>query len=154
MAFEYNIDQRVQEVKAGRQYPAKKVTDWTEEKKAEALVGYKELSEEEWSKLPVRAHVRYLRKDGSWKPGGYVRNHFTKDGQSGMYLENKFDSKAAGYASWPIMQLDIKKIWVRAPIVEEDEITKIKQYCKALEARLSATEARFEKLKLFVENRI
>jgi len=75
-----------------------------------------------WDRVPKGSHIRYLKKDrgdgisrgARFKPGGFVRNHFTnKDKKKMIMVENILGGKTGtrGYFSFPVTYEDVEHIW-------------------------------------------
>ena len=86
------------------------------------LVGFNELSKSDWGTLKMNDFVRYLRKDGSFRRGGYFKNSW-----AGTYGKNKgkeciqlSSSKSFKGNTWSVCHDDIDKIW-------KNEDTQIKE---------------------------
>jgi len=83
---------------------------------------YIKLNPEMWPKIPVGAHIRYIKKNKSgenlsreqrFKSGGYVRNQYNKDGKGGLVIENKPNGNKynAGYISYPLAFESVEELW-------------------------------------------
>ena len=79
------------------------------------LQNYEEIDVNKWSDIQPQAHIRYLRKDGAFRRGGFVKNVWvgingnTKDKKciqlsSSMYYTYKT-------TKWTVCFDDIDKIW-------------------------------------------
>jgi hypothetical protein len=76
-----------------------------------------------WDYIPTGSHIRYVKKDVAkaglsreerFKPGGFIRNHFTTDqGKKMLMIETKPGGKAGqfGYVSFPVAYEDIEELW-------------------------------------------
>lgn len=88
------------------------------------LQNYEEVDSTEWAAIVPSTHVRYLRKDGAFRRGGFVKNSWV-----GLYGASKGKkclqlSSAQSYKStkWTICLDDIDKIWQKKlNIVDEGE---------------------------------
>lgn len=87
-----------------------KSNDYSSEKIKELLENYNEVQHTEWETLPLGSHIRYLKKDGDFKPGGFIRtkrpDHFI--------LENvPFGSKKTNdkYVHWVMNFENVSKIF-------------------------------------------
>lgn len=91
----------------------KKTSSVTPEEKERMLSDYSELNKSEWETIPILSHIRYLRKDGAFRTGGFVKNSWI--GLYGPSKGKKCLQLAAGqdYKStkWTICLNDIEKIW-------------------------------------------
>jgi hypothetical protein len=97
----------------------------TDEIKELVSGGYFKLDLALWEYIPANSHIRYLKKPGEnnlpygkrFKPGGFVRNHYSKDNKKFIFLETKIGGKRndPGYISWPIAFDDIEIIWKKFP---------------------------------------
>ncbi len=94
----------------------KKTTEYTDEKINEMLTHYKEITKSEWLSIPIGTHIRYIKKDGKFQPGGFVRTKNTKEGKSYFILENdKFGSKARNpeYTFWPMNFDNVNRVFAK-----------------------------------------
>jgi hypothetical protein len=103
--------------KAGKEY--------TEDNIAEMLAdGYINVNSALWDYIPAGAHIRYFKKSPSgapalprtkrFKPGGFVRNHYsTDDGKKIIQIETRIGGKIGhdGYVTFPVKYDDIDEIW-------------------------------------------
>ncbi len=83
------------------------------EDQARMLTGYDEVPRSEWDTIPKDFHVRYLRKDGNFRRGGYVRNTWIsasgkRKGSTCIQLAGSSNFKAT---SWVVCFDDIDKLW-------------------------------------------
>jgi hypothetical protein len=88
----------------------------TESDREKLLDGYSEVDESEWGGIGMNAHIRYLRKDGAFRRGGYVKGHWIgtygpKKGKNCIQMINNL----SGYkpAHWNVCVDDITTIWIR-----------------------------------------
>jgi hypothetical protein len=88
----------------------------TESDREKLLAGYTELEESDWCNIAMHSHVRYLRKDGAFRRGGYVKGHWIgtygpKKGKNCIQMINNL----SGYkpTTWNVCVADIAKIWIR-----------------------------------------
>jgi hypothetical protein len=136
---------------------------WTDEEKRERLTGYLEIPAQYWENVRYGAHVRYCTKKDGYKPGGFVvRNPFDTKARGEaaekrfMKLQNGFNEKAAGYASWLVAYEDLDQVFVKADApalvaienVREaavglnENIRKLAKHQKRLADRVGALEQR------------
>lgn len=153
-------------VKTGGKVPKKpEGKKYTEEDIQNLLSeGYISVHPSLWDYIPTSAHIRYVKKDkmhdGSsraerFKPGGFVRNHFTTDeGKKMMMLETRPGGKQGehGYISFPIAYEDVEELWKKYPRESFIEIHLIytslahkKKQIEELEARIKKLEAALRK---------
>ena len=83
------------------------------------LVGFNELPKSDWGTLKMNDFVRYLRKDGSFRRGGYFKNAWTgtygkNNGKECIQLSS---SKTFKGNTWSVCHDDIDKIWKNADTV-------------------------------------
>jgi hypothetical protein len=88
----------------------------TEADREKLLTGYIEVEESDWGSIAMNSHVRYLRKDGAFRRGGYVKGHWIgtygpKQGKNCIQMINNL----SGYkpTTWNICIADIASIWIR-----------------------------------------
>jgi len=136
---------------------------WTPEEQAEKLSGYLEVPPEHWEHIRYGTHVRYVTRDGAFRPGGFVlKNPFDTKTRGGndekrfMKLQNGFNDKTRGYASWLLAYEDAGKIYMKpdaAVLVMiqnletavrglNENIRKLAEHSKKMEQRLTALEQR------------
>lgn len=99
--------------------PGKKYTD--EDIHALLSDGYLSINSGLWDHIPKGSHIRYVKKDNGagtlrterFKPGGFVRNHFTKNEKKMLIIENRPGGTAGsqGYISFPLAYEDIEELW-------------------------------------------
>jgi hypothetical protein len=93
-------------------YDSLKNKEYTPDKVEELLENYEEVPRVGWPDISIGTHLRYVKKDGEFKPGGFVR--VKKHNQ--FILENvPFGSKAANpnYTQWSMYFDNINKIFVK-----------------------------------------
>ncbi len=78
-----------------------------------SLHGYELVLENEWEHIPYGTHIRYLRKDGAFRKGGYIKAIWRQKDSKGidtikMDLVNGFGTNNT---SWSIYLNNIDKIW-------------------------------------------
>jgi hypothetical protein len=109
-ALSKHFDNNPSEIKAqpvqtgGTQFPK---TEYTTDKINDMLEHYNEVPKNDWINLPIGTHIRYMKKSGDFKPGGFIRLKKAGD-KAHFLLENvPFGSKATSptYSSW-IMNFD------------------------------------------------
>ncbi len=101
------------------------VTNDSNKKTNDLLVGYKLLDPSEWDKIPYKSHIRYMRTDGELKKGGYVMAtvHTTDlEGKPTIKIDlvSGFLPKAI---KWSIYKGNINKIWVKIESAEQTSQT-------------------------------
>jgi hypothetical protein len=80
------------------------------------LVGFNELPKSDWGTLKMNDFVRYLRKDGSFRRGGYFKNAWagTYGKNNGKECIQLSSSKSFKGNTWSVCHDDIDKIWKNA----------------------------------------
>lgn len=103
----------------GASAPAR-ATPYTEKEQIAKLEGYIKVPTEFWPAVKYSAHVRYIRKDGKFVPGGFVvKNPFdTQVAGEGaekrfLRLQNGFNAAARSYATWMAAYEDIEHLYVK-----------------------------------------
>jgi hypothetical protein len=81
------------------------------------LQNYNEVDRDQWDKIHPSSHVRYLRKDGLFRRGGFIKNSWvglygTSKGKKCLQLSSSPSYKST---KWTICLDDIEKIWKRNP---------------------------------------
>lgn len=109
----------------GLRFPAK---DYTSEEIAQRLDGYIAVPRSLWGKIPKCSHIRYTKKDGAFKPGGFVHTYTIKDdGRKILQLKNSFDNKKANFAEWPLDLSTVKMLYKKIYPAAHVEVMMIKQ---------------------------
>jgi ribosomal protein S16 len=111
---------------------------------AKLLQGYREVSRSEWSKIKAGVHIRYMRKDGSFKKGGYVIAHGTRtvDGKDIRSIGLAFTPRSM-FVKFQINLDTIERIWA--------EKKEIGQPTKTVEERLKEVEAEVARLRIYCD---
>lgn len=101
------------------------------ENQEQLLVDYEDVSPEKWSKLAYGTHIRYLRKDGTFRRGGFIKAIWVSDGIIKIDLASSMIPTAN---NWRIVSNTIDKIWMKKTERGlEQNYTEIKddvEYCK------------------------
>jgi hypothetical protein len=77
------------------------------------LQNYIEVLQDDWEKMPKNTHIRYLRNDGLFRRGGFVKNFWVTSygnykGKKCIQLSSSIDYKSK---KWTVPLTDINKIW-------------------------------------------
>jgi len=148
-----------------RAHPAKV---WSESEIEDKLKGYLEIPPEYWDQIRYGTHLRYFTRGDGFRTGGFVnKNPFDFKPPDGgdekrfIRLQNGFNDKARGFQQWLLAYEDAEKIFTKPDasvlvMVESldatnhslevaikglnDNIRKVADHSKKLEARLSALE--------------
>lgn len=85
----------------------------TSEDQTKLLADYIEVPRETWSSLPNKIHIRYLRKDGNFRRGGFIKNIWSsvKNGTSGAEFFQLSPSLSYSSKSWKVPFSSIDKVW-------------------------------------------
>jgi hypothetical protein len=135
---------------------------WTAEEQAEKLNGYLEVPPGYWEQIRYGTHMRYFSRTEGFRPGGFVvKNPFDTKPKGGavekrfVKLQNGFNDKARDYQQWVVAYEDIAKIYIKPDAGTlvvmhsleiavkglNENIRKLAEHSKKLEARLAACEA-------------
>lgn len=79
-----------------------------------------------WPLLRYGRHIRYMTKDGTLRPGGFIiKSSFYGAPQEGthhlkeyMLLQNGFKSKQSSYRQWPVEYNTIQTLYAKLNAVE------------------------------------
>ena len=101
--------------------------DYTSEKIQEMLENYDEIPRNEWANLQIGTHIRYMKKSGDFKPGGFIRNKKLGDKPSFLLENVPFGSKASNpnYVSWMMLFDSVLKVFAKnknSQSVKQDEV--------------------------------
>lgn len=119
------------------------------------LIGYDLIPESEWTKIKSKSHIRYIKSDGSFARGGFVKNHFIRDNINGIYLENSLGANNVG---WAITLNNISKIWKKRTADDikfinlEEKIMHTSADTLSIESRLDILEIENKQLKNDIQN--
>lgn len=130
---------------------------WTEEEQLERLQGYMLIPREFWPNIKYGTHVRYIKKTGEYRPGGFIlKNPFDTKPRGGseekrfMKFQNNFNSKTRGHVEWIEAYEDLEHVYAKMDAVAlamhqnmENAVTalntnirKLAKHAKELEAKL------------------
>jgi hypothetical protein len=136
---------------------------WTAAEQAEKLHGYIEVDPAYWDMIRYGTHVRYYTKAGEFRTGGFVAKNPYDVKPRGepaekrfMRLQNNFNDKARGYASWLLAYEDAGRIFMKpdAGVLMmmknlesavkglNENIRKLAEHAKKLDGRIAALEGR------------
>jgi hypothetical protein len=94
----------------------KQKTEYSDDKVQEMLENYYEVPKTEWINLSIGSHIRYIGKDGKFRPGGFIRAKNLRGDNSYFVLENdRFGSRAknAEYAHWNMSFNNVIKVYAK-----------------------------------------
>lgn len=86
----------------------------SDSEKATLLENYVEVDESEWDKIPVNTHIRYENKDGEFKRGGFISNHYVsnKDETKGHKMIRLRSTSTKGGKEWSIdVTTKTSRVW-------------------------------------------
>ena len=86
------------------------------------LVGYEEIAINKWESIPNNYHIRYLRKDGTFRRGGFVKNswlglHGKSEGKKCLQLSANLNYNSN---KWTICLDEIEKIWQKIAEIKDN----------------------------------
>jgi hypothetical protein len=84
------------------------LTEINKEDQNTLLIGYELVDKNEWKNLQQATHIRYLRKDGLFRKGGYIKAIWNTDNNIRIDLVTNFNYNAI---SWSIYSNNVEKIW-------------------------------------------
>jgi len=108
--------------------------------KAALLVGYDEVPRELWQSIAVNAQIRYLRKDGKFVPGGYVRGVFIEGDHVSIHMAY---GSGAGLREWRVSTAKILKIWQKKAAAPQRDV--VAEKLKYLEDSVQLLTAKVQK---------
>jgi len=84
-----------------------------DDEREKLLQNYIEVLRDDWEKMPKNTHIRYLRNDGLFRRGGFVKNFWVTSygnykGKKCIQLSSSIDYKSK---KWTVPLNDINKIW-------------------------------------------
>jgi len=82
------------------------------------LQDYEEVDVNKWNDIQPPAHIRYLRKDGAFRRGGFVKNvwvgiYGNTKGKKCIQLSSSIHYKST---KWTVCFEDIDKIWIKKEV--------------------------------------
>jgi len=85
------------------------------------LMNYTEVPRDKWTTMPLNSHIRYSRKDGNFRKGGFIKNIWASvgDEKTCIQLASNLGYKAT---QWNIYLDDINIIWKKIDHSEEKPI--------------------------------
>lgn len=112
----------------------------TSENQHKLLTDYIEVPREKWSSLPNRIHIRYLRKDGNFRRGGFIKNIWSNVKNDSTTAEFFQLSTTLSYNSknWKVPFSSIDKVWKTKKFNDGSE--KIDQFSKTAESNTEQIE--------------
>lgn len=93
-----------------------KKAEYSDEKIKSMLENYNEVPKSEWFNLPVGTHIRYLKKDGKFQTGGFIRSKNAKDDHQYFMLENDMfgnKQKNPNYTHWVMHFQNVAKVFAK-----------------------------------------
>lgn len=99
-------------------YSAYKSHDFSRDEMTQLLEKYVEVPQTQWANLPRGTHVRYMKKDGKFARGGFIKNTYMLRGKQTMQLETGNDTRAPGYTQFPVVLENISNLWRLDPAKE------------------------------------
>lgn len=105
-----------------------------------------------WKRLPKGSHIRYLRHDGKFRTGGFVKV-FNKD-KTIIILETRVNgnNKTPGYMSYGVKLQDLKIIWKKLSYFNSIELTKINQDLLLFSKKINKLESENKDFKKIIGN--
>lgn len=85
-----------------------KQTSLNSEKVRASLENYTEVPESEWHNMRQGAHIRYLKKDGEFKPGGFI-----KVKNEDYFMLSNSPINAPGSVKWAMHFKNVAKIFIK-----------------------------------------
>jgi len=127
---------------------------YTEEQITNLLAdGYLVVHNSLWDYIPKGAHIRYYKKGpGSrcerFRPGGFVKCHFTKENKSYMIIENQPNGNKSNpsYISFTVSYDNIEEIWKKYDRMAFIEIHLIRSSLKQKKTQIEELVDRLNKL--------
>jgi hypothetical protein len=116
------------------------------------LIGYEQVDPVNWDKLLTRSHIRYLRTDGKFVRGGYVKaisRVLDSENKPTFKIEitSDFTPKAI---FWSIYKGNIATLWKKiemTPMVDTNAITEVKEDIDFLKKKVEMLEIDFQNTK-------
>jgi hypothetical protein len=86
----------------------------TLEEQTKLLKDYIELSKDKWSNINVGDHIRYLRKDGSFRRGGFFKSSWVvQQGKNEGKTFIQLSSSLYNGKTWAVIDADLDKIYIK-----------------------------------------
>jgi hypothetical protein len=119
------------------------------------LQGYNMVSIEKWANITSGSHIRYLRKDGEFRKGGYITSIINTQDNEGINTI-KFDL-VSNYSptaiKWSLYRGSIDKIWVKesAPVLppqprDNTELLELKMDIKLCKDAIESIKKELQKI--------
>lgn len=97
----------------------------TEQDRAGLLANYEEVPREQWTDLPIKIHIRYLRKDGTFRRGGFVKNIWASVNKAGTEVFQMSSSLSYNSKTWRVPFSSISKVWKSKKFNKTADVEKI-----------------------------
>ena len=144
-----NIFDLTKMVKNNNSVEIKKNNIITDNERAELLKEYKEISKDKWDQIPARTHMRYLRKDGNFRSGGYVIAHYVKKNGDTNQKKIHLSSSPNYYnaTKWYVILDHIEKIWIKQSKSQEgsQNMSVIKDTFKTQDENIKVLNTRLDR---------
>jgi hypothetical protein len=94
-------------------HEVKQAAGTTPEEQEKMLRNYTEVDKATWAAIPMDSHIRYLRKDGAFRRGGFVKNSWvgTYGASAGKKCLQLSAAQSYKSTKWTVCLDDIEKIW-------------------------------------------
>lgn len=111
----------------------------------EWLRGCIEIPRNKWTQLPDNSQICYFKKDGKFVKSGYVKLHYSKDGEDYVRYGSKLGSWNGDkyYKEFTIKLSNIKQIYKR---VSQDAIFEYKLIQLSMDKKIAELSARQDQL--------
>lgn len=126
--------------------------EYTPTEIAQKLDGYIPVPSNLWSKLPRGSHVRYIKTDQAFKPGGFVCSFTIKDdNRRVLQLKNSFNENAANFSKWFLDLSTVKVLYKKIHYSSYIEVEMIKQMLKTHSEDIRALKEENVKIKRLLQ---
>lgn len=120
----------------------KKVISYTKEKKNEMLEGYLLINKKKWYTIPLDSHIRYIRNDGKFVAGGFVKRKWEKEDKKFFLLgKSLYDNNR----TWVTELSKLKTIYKKVNEQAKMEISMLKNSILDLNKKVNKNNANLNK---------
>jgi hypothetical protein len=152
--------QRSQDIQVASTIPKERRTSTAQsvdpEEQARLLQNYVLVEQTQWLQLPKGQHIRYKRRDGKFRKGGFVVQVIPEENKIQLINNNKPQRDPPIY--WSIKLKEIEKIWKKNTGLRSEEIyscasnSNNSQYIQEFKEKLEYLQNDIKKINIELQN--
>lgn len=109
------------------------------------LEGFITVPPDLWNKIPSGSIIRYHKIDGEFSRGGYVKEHFEKDGESIIKVGSSYNMNAPNYYTFNVNTKNVKQMYKRIAPSAYVEIELISRSIRTIENEIKQLKNKYLK---------